>query len=125
MKGLSTDREDNIFFHMFSLQKKNLIQTGKSKQKQKNKHYGFFFISHCHPVRSPVPPGKGKFQKSKKKKLPQTNLPRQKKQDPKYHQTSLPPKNTLLLLTLFLGGIGKNHASQRLLQLTFSRNPTS
>lgn len=88
MKGLSTDREDNIFFHMFSLQKKNLIETGKSKPKQKNKHYGFFFISPCHPVRSPTTRER-EIPKIKKEKAPQTNLPAKKK-DPN-HQT-LPPK---------------------------------
>ena len=108
MKGLSPDREDNIFFHMFSLQKKNLIETGKSKQKQKNKHYGFFFISHCHPVRSSTTreDREGKIPKIKTEKAPQTNLPRKKTRIQiikPYH----PKPTLLLLLPFFWGGIGQ------------------
>lgn len=110
MKGLSTEREDNIFFHMFSLQKKNLIETGKSKQKQKNKDYGFFFISHCH-LSGHLQPGKVNSKNQNRKSSANKSPPQKKKiqiikpYHPKTHNSAAAP---------FFGGIGKKIASQRL-----------
>lgn len=100
MKGLSTDREDNIFFHMSSLQKKNLIETGTSKQKKTSIMAGFS-SSHIATCQVTLPPGKGKFQKSKKKKLRKQISPAKKK-DPN-HQT-LPPKTHFCCWSFFWGG---------------------
>lgn len=96
MKGLSTEREDNIFFHMFSLQKKNLIETGKSKQKQKNKDYGFFFISHCH-LSGHLQPGKVNSKNQNRKSSANKSPPQKKKiqiikpYHPKTHNSAAAP----------------------------------
>lgn len=63
--------------------------------------------------------------KNQKRKSSANKSPPHKKKRSRSSNLLTTQKPTLLLLTLFLGGIGKNHASQRLLQLTFSRNPTS
>lgn len=102
MKGLSTDREDNIFFHMFSLQKKKSHRNWKIETKTKKQALWVFLHLTLPPCQVTYNQGR-EVPKIKTEKLRKQISPGKKNKIQSikpYHQ-----KHTSAVLTLFLGGI--------------------